>query len=234
MIFLIPTTLGVLLGVALRKSLKNSAWDQRAFLPVVLLAIAPYGCQLVELAIPNRVEIATVRTELTIDATPEEAWNAIMFYEDVAHEPPWLMRLVLPRPLRSEGDKSRVGEDVKCFYDRGYLSKRITRRDQPRLLAFDVTEQHLHFEHDVELRDGSFEIEPLPGGKSLIRLTTRYERKLAPRFVWAPIERHVLHTLHGHVLEGMRREAERQRRPADDPPKYPAPAPADSTTPPVL
>ena len=35
-IFLVPTTLGVLLGVTLRKMLKNSAWDQRMFLPVVV------------------------------------------------------------------------------------------------------------------------------------------------------------------------------------------------------
>jgi hypothetical protein len=131
-----------------------------------------------------------------------------MFYEDVEHSPPWILHLTLPKPIRSEGDKSRVGGNVKCFYDRGYLAKRITKRVEPRLLAFDVTEQKVNYEHDVELREGSFEIEPIGERQSLIRLTTRYERKLAPRFVWEPIEQHVIHKLHGHVLEGMRRKAE--------------------------
>lgn len=217
-IFIFPTAFGIICGVVLRLILKNSSWDQRAFFPLALMALFPYACQMIELALPNREEIAVVRTELKVDATPQEAWDAIMFYEDVTHSPPWILHLALPKPIRSEGDKSRVGGNLKCFYDSGYLSKRISRREEPRALAFEVTEQHILVEHDVALKDGSFEIEPTPDGKCLIRLTTRYERKLQPRFVWEPFEQHVVHKLHGHVLEGMRQKAEQMSpRPAEKP-----------------
>jgi hypothetical protein len=36
-------------------------------------------------------------------------------------------------------------------------------------------------------------------------LTTRYIRHLRPAWLWEPMERKIVHTLHGHVLEGMRR-----------------------------
>lgn len=232
-IFLIPTTIGAVLGVILRLVLQNSAWDQRAYFPWIVMLFFPYACQMLELAIPNRTEVATVRTQLKVDATPQEAWNAIMFYEDVDHAPPWLLRLALPQPIRSVGDKSRVGGDVRCFYDKGYLAKRITRREEPRVLAFDVVEQRVQIEHDAALKSGSFEIEPTADGKAIIRLTTRYERKLAPRFAWEPIEQHVIHTLHGHVLEGMRRQAESDHKPPVETPG-PLSPPDDRSPPPIL
>jgi hypothetical protein len=76
-------------------------------------------------------------------------------------------------------------------------------------------------ENYANLKEGSFEIEPVGTRQSRITLTTRYERKLTPAWIWEPIERKVIHTLHGHVLEGMRRKAEHeqpQEKPKDEQP----------------
>jgi hypothetical protein len=86
------------------------------------------------------------------------------------------------------------------------------------LLAFEVIEQELHFERDISLRDGVFEILPAPDDRATIVVTTRYQRHLSPRWLWRPVERKVVHTLHGHVLEGMRRHAEHHRL-TDPPPE---------------
>ena len=217
LVFVVPVTFGLILGIILRLILERTSWDQRSFLPILLLALLPYAVQAIESSFPRRTEVATVRTELTVDATPQEAWQAVMFYEQVEHDPPWLLRLALPRPVRSVGSKQREGEVVRCFYDRGYLVKRISRREEGRLLAFEVIEQKLHFERDVTLRDGSFEIVPTDDGRSRIVLTTRYERHLSPAWLWQPIENEVVHTLHEHVLEGMRKDAERRRPPGELP-----------------
>jgi hypothetical protein len=64
------------------------------------------------------------------------------------------------------------------------------------------------------LRDGSFEVAPCGSEATRIVLTTRYQRHLAPRWLWEPIERRVVHTLHGHVLEGMKRRAEQTPDPS--------------------
>jgi hypothetical protein len=212
-IFMAPAVFGMCLGAGLRYVLSFTRWDQRWLLPLALIMALPYVSFWIEAQLPHREEIATVRTTLTVDATPAEAWNAIMFYEQVEHDPPWLLKLALPRPVRSVGNKHHVGEVVRCYYDRGYLVKRISRRTPGRLLAFDVIEQKLHFERDITLRDGTFEITPAPGDRASITVTTRYQRHLSPRWLWRPVERKIVHTLHAHVLEGMRRHAEQHSIP---------------------
>src|SRR5207247_5014102 len=89
-----------------------------------------------------------------------------------------------------------------------------------RRLTFEVVEQHLHFERDMTLRDGSFEIVPAEHGQATVVLTTRYERRLSPRWLWEPMERRIVHTLHAHVLEGMARQVVQQTRPQRDAPPY--------------
>jgi hypothetical protein len=209
-VFLVPTFFGLMFGVLLRTILIAWRWDHAWYFRwyVWLIAASPLVLQQIESAFPRRQEIAVVETSLTVDATPEEAWNAIMFYEEVEHSPPWLLHLALPKPIRSVGNKQKEGEVVRCFYDAGTISKRISRLEKHRRLAFEVVKADIRSENYTHLKDGSFEIEPLGDSQSRITLTTRYERKLRPGFFWEPIERKVIHTLHGHVLEGMRRKAE--------------------------
>jgi len=225
-IFLVPTFFGLLCGVLLRAILIASRWDHAWYFRwyVWLIAVLPLIGQQIESAFPRRHEIAVVQTGLTVDATPEEAWKAIMFYEDVQHSPPWLLHLALPKPIRSEGNKQREGEIVRCFYNCGTICKRISEVRPARKLSFDVVEVVMRSENYANLKDGSFEIEPVGTRQSRITLTTRYERKLTPAWIWELIERQVIHTLHGHVLEGMRRRAEHEQppeKPQDEPPYEP-------------
>ena len=207
-IFLMPLLFGLGVGAALRYVLKATNWNQRYYLPIIALIALPYAVQFIEDRFPRRTEVATVQTELHMHATPREAWDAIMFYEEVEHAPPMLLDFALPKPISSQGRKDRAGEIVRCQYDRGWLVKRISRVDPGKALEFEVIEQHLHFERDVTLTGGSFEIVDLPDGTTRVVLTTRYKRHLHPGWMWQPIEKEVVHTLHGHVLEGMRRKAE--------------------------
>jgi hypothetical protein len=205
-IFLVPALGGALLGCLLRAIFYRVAWDNRRYYFWAFLAALPLGVEGVENLLPHEKDIAEVRTSLTFHAAPREAWNSILFYEQVEHEPPWLLTLALPRPVRAEGSKAAVGDVQRCIYQRGYLVKQITRCEDQQVLAFRVTEQHLHFERDVTLLDGSFALEPGTGEQTCVVLTTRYLRHLRPAWLWEPVERKVVHTLHGHVLEGMRRK----------------------------
>jgi hypothetical protein len=206
-IFFGPVMLGIVAGWLLRICLRATRWSQRQYLPVIFFAVAPMLAEVFEARLPRQTAVATVRTELTMDATPQEAWEGLKFYEEVRHDPPWLARWLLPRPIRAEGPKAAVGDRVRCVYDEGYVVKQITRYEPGRRLAFRVVEQTL-FPDELTLRDGSFELLPIAGGRTQVVLTTRYARRLSPTAEWGPIERAVLHSLHGHVLEGMRRQAE--------------------------
>jgi hypothetical protein len=223
LIFIIPVTFGIICGAVVRSLLIAGGWDHRWYFHwfVWAMALLPYGVQGVELLLPRREEVRVVRTSLHVAATPAEAWNAIMFYEEVKHNPPWLLYLALPKPQRSEGDLRKEGEVVRCFYDSGYLAKRISRVVPNRLVEFDVVEQKIGAERNVKLLGGSFEVEAVPGGGSLVVLKTRYQRTLEPTFLWEATERKVIHTLHGHVLEGIRQKAEgREPRKPDEPEEY--------------
>ena len=76
------------------------------------MALLPYGVQGVELLLPRREEVRVVRTSLHVAATPAEAWNAIMFYEEVRHDPPWISR---PWVITVEGRTSAMGRVLRCL-----------------------------------------------------------------------------------------------------------------------
>ena len=210
LVFILPFILGDWLGYVIRRSdeRKKRNWK---WVKVVIFLLLPFGLDAIERLIPRDEDLASVETQAVFSASQERAWNSIVFYEQIEHEPPFLLRLALPRPVGTTGGKTKVGEISRCVYENGYLVKQITERQEGRLLGFRVTEQKIHFEHDLELREGSFRVEPGPGpGTSLVTLTTTYRRLSYPAFIWQPAEILVLHTLHGHVLEGMRANAERE------------------------
>jgi hypothetical protein len=60
----------------------------------------------------------SVATKVHFHASPEAVWNLLMSFEEVPGRPPFILRLLLPHPVRSEGDKSDVGAAVRCTYKR--------------------------------------------------------------------------------------------------------------------
>ena len=68
----------------------------------------------------------TVTTRVRLPMSPEAAWRHIMFYEEVPTRPGFLLRTLLPYPIRTEGPKNAVGALVRCAYRGGDLVKRIT------------------------------------------------------------------------------------------------------------
>jgi hypothetical protein len=148
-------------------------------------------------------ESEAVTTKIWLDASGDAVWTALRFYEDVPERPGLFLLAFLPRPIRSEGEKTRVGARVRCEYEGGHLVKRITAAEPGQLLRFEVLEQKLGLENCVSMGDGSYEIRPMDGGSEVL-LTTHYRGHLRPRWLWRPFERFLAHRVHRHILEGMR------------------------------
>lgn len=202
-----PILIGTFFGFVLRTILKGSDFEQKPYLPALLLLLAALLWGVVErfTATPHAVE--SVVTSVQIPAPVGRTWNAVMFYEEVRHRPPWLLRYGLPRPLYARGSVAHVGDTKTCIYTKGHLTKRVTRRIPDHLLAFDVIEQDRIETPSVRLTGGSFAFEAEGPTMTRVELRTRYQPKLGPRWVWRPFERWAVHTLHGYVLEGMSRQA---------------------------
>ncbi|HWE96504.1 MAG TPA: hypothetical protein VG269_21255 [Tepidisphaeraceae bacterium] len=207
---LVPVLVGTGCGVLLRIYLKATNFEQRSYLPLLTLAIATGLLAAVERATFHGYAEESVVTGVDIPVPVGRAWNAVMFYEEVHHRPPLLLRIGLPRPLYTRGSTAAVGDRKVCVYSKGRLVKQVTQRVPERRLAFDVIGQEKIENNSVRLTGGSFDFTCAAPETTHVELTTSYEPKLGPRWIWRPAERLAVHTLHRHVLEGMREKAMEQ------------------------
>jgi hypothetical protein len=152
---------------------------------------------------PRNETLDTVDTSRRFGAAPDAVWEAMLFYEEVPTRPTRLLRLFLPTPVRTQGDKTHVGATIACTYERGYLEKRITAVERPRLITFDVTVQSLGIEDSVRTTGGSYNIRGVDEGSEVV-LTTLYRGHLRPRWLWKRFEQLLAHRLHHHILAGIR------------------------------
>lgn len=152
---------------------------------------------------PRNQSVEDVATKVRFHAAAETVWQAMLFYEEVPGPPTPLLRLFLPTPIRTQGEKTRVGAIIECKYDGGYLEKRITAAERARFVRFDVLVQQLGVEDCISMTGGSYELSDHPGGSELV-LTTRYRGHMRPRWLWRPLECFLAHRLHRHILDGMR------------------------------
>jgi hypothetical protein len=152
---------------------------------------------------PRNTILDSVVTKLHFAASPESVWKGMLFYEEVPGLPSPLLRMFLPAPVSTRGEKTRVGSIIECTYDKGYLEKVITTVERARTVQFDVLVQRLGVEDCISMQDGGYEIRPGAIGTD-VALTTRYRGHLRPRWLWRPLERFLAHRLHRHILDGMR------------------------------
>ncbi len=211
-IFIVPILLGLGAGAAVRFWLKNSSFSQREYLPILIALLVPILCGLIEKQTTPAASPERISTTRVIDAPVDAVWQSIMFYEEVEHEPPLLLRIGLAHPLATTGSSREVGDIKTCLYNKGRISKQITAVERHRLLAFTIIEQSIGYERDVRLTGGRFEFESIGDNRTRVTLTTEYEPLLSPRFAWRWGERLAVHTLHEHVLKGMAIESERLGR----------------------
>ncbi len=151
---------------------------------------------------PRNTAIDSVATTMRLDASPQEVWEAMLFYEEVPHRPNALLRAFLPAPISTEGDKMRVGSTILCCYEGGNLEKRITVAEPARRVGFDVLVQRLGIESCISMTDGSYEIRPRTDGAEIV-LTTRYRGHVRPRFLARLFERFLSRQMHHYILSGM-------------------------------
>jgi hypothetical protein len=216
-IALIPVAIGVLMGIILRSLLLNSSFSHRdylrSFLIKFLILLLPVIAAILEGRHDNMPPVAITTTGI-VDAPPEAAWRGIQFYEEVHRPTPWLLWLSGSlRPKYTIGKSAAPGDRKTCVYEKGELIKVITEVIPNRRLAFRVVKQEQIENHSIILLDGSFDLEPVDGGRrTLVHLTTRYIPLLEPRFAYLPAETLTVHTLHEHVLAGMRDKAEEHTR----------------------
>jgi multidrug efflux pump subunit AcrA (membrane-fusion protein) len=149
-----------------------------------------------------------VTTQVIVAATPGKVWSSLVFYEGIEEPPPWYLQLLLPRPIRTQGDKAAVGDQATCLYQGGHLLKRVTRIDPDRRYEFTVVEQNLGIHGGIKLSGGSYVLDALGGDRTTLSITTRYSGGRRPRWLARPVEAAVCHLFHRHLLNAIKTKAE--------------------------
>jgi hypothetical protein len=198
-VFFAIATVPLIIGVFIGAYCYGRTWAPNAAASIALVAVLIP----LEHAAAGIGSVESVSTVRVAPVPTAEVFRRITFYEDTSATPPKLLQIALPRPLRTLGSASRVGDRPRCIYDSGYLVKEITAVLPPVFYAFDVVEQRGVEDHAVQLTSGSFRLTAQDATHTRIVLTTAYRPKLSARMAWRPFERAVIHALHDHVLDEM-------------------------------
>ena len=146
---------------------------------------------------------ASITTFQDFFAAVDAVWDALMFYEEIAQDRPFLLRRFLPTPIGTQGCKSEVGADVKCRYVGGYLLKRVTRIVRRQNYAFEIVEQNLAL-GGIRLLGGEYTLRVASDDCTRVALATHYASPNCPRWLFCRLEATICHSFHHYILSAMR------------------------------
>jgi hypothetical protein len=147
--------------------------------------------------------VKSVTTIIEMEQTPEEVFSGMHFYEGSKLNPPTILSIHLPKPLRTEGSLFTAGSEVKCVYNKGYLVKHIVDVETNKRIYFKVVEQVNIENRSIDLVSGEIVLEETQNHQTLLKMTTSYRPKLSARLLWSPIEETIVHALHQHIANGV-------------------------------
>jgi hypothetical protein len=185
-----------------------------------MLAILPFATLTFDLKTPPTV--FAVHSQVIVGASPEQVWKHVVTFSDLPEPGEWFFRAGLAYPKRARIEGSGPGAVRYCEFSTGPFVEPIDVWDQPRLLAFHVTEnpapmnewspysnvlpKHLH--GYFISKKGQFRLTLLPGGRTLLEGTTWYQHGLWPGEYWRWWSDAIIHRIHLRVLNHVKMLAE--------------------------
>lgn len=225
LIMAIPIALPlVFLGATVGYAIQSRPWlnDRTAAITLMVVLALP-ALMAAEAASEPEPEMRAVRTEIFVNASPEDVWPLVIAFPPLPEPDDWFFKTGVAYPQRAEIEGSGVGAIRQCIFSTGTFVEPIEVWDAPRLLRFAVTEQpdpmrewspyHIHPAHlDRYLvsHKGQFLLERLPDGTTRLEGTTWYSNRMWPANYWYQWSDYVIHRIHGRVLEHIQTLAERR------------------------
>ena len=165
-----------------------------------------------------------VKTSMVIKSNPENVWTHVVSFSQLPAPTEVMFSTGIAYPIRAEIRGRGVGAVRHCIFSTGPFVEPITTWDEPRLLAFDVTEQPRameelslynelrppHLDNYFISRKGQFELKALPDGTTLLEGTTWYENRFWPAPYWHLWSDYIIHRIHNRVLTHIKTLAETQ------------------------
>ena len=166
-----------------------------------------------------------VTTRLEVDAGPKQVWAALM--QPIAYPPAtgWFRAgVVYPTRTAFALDSATGRRTLDCCYSQGRARLPVVAWEPGRALTFAVPAPdmpapmrelspypqihapHLHGYFAVD--SGTFRLQPLPGGRTLLEARTVYRHAIGPRRYWQWWSDYLLDAMHTRVLTTIKSKAE--------------------------
>jgi uncharacterized membrane protein YhaH (DUF805 family) len=170
----------------------------------------------------RRSDEYVVMSAIEIDATPAAVWQNVVRFPDLPPPTAWYFRYGIACPERARIVGQGVGATRYCEFTTGTFVEPIRVWDEPRRLAFDVTQQpapmfelspyrHIHPPHlDGFLRSnhGEFRLVPLASGRTRLEGRTWYQLDIFPHAYWTLWTDLLIHRIHERVLVHIKQQTE--------------------------
>ena len=175
--------------------------------------------------------LSVLDTEQTINvgAPPTLVWQALLHMDAINSAPTLPFRLGVAYPQRAEIIGQGVGALRRGVFSTGVAIERITEWTPDRMLTFVVVSdppamhemspyKHVYAPHVrgyFTTLSTSFELAPMPDGRTQIIERTSHRLRLDPIFYWMPMARWVVCENNARVLAYIRDHAEAMQRGAE-------------------
>ena len=210
-----PLALGLaLVGGLVGHAVQVSRWQhfpsQLLCLPVLAIPAMLVG----ERYSGDVAPLLRVSTTVEVNASPEQVWTNVVRFARLPPPRELLFQTGIAYPVQAEIRGCGPGAIRHCVFSTGSFVEPIEVWDEPRLLAFAVTENPAPMEEWTPYREihpphlhgflvsrrGQFLLTPLPGGRTKLEGTTWYEHRLWPAKYWQLWSDQIIHTIHRRVL----------------------------------
>ena len=216
----------VVLGSAVGWAVQREYWQARSRGRAVgaALLLMP-GALGIEQAVPPLSPRFAVRTAIEVAAPPAVVWRHVVDFPPLPEPVDPVFRSGIAYPIRATIDGHGPGAIRRCCFNTGDFVEPIVTWDEPRLLAFDVTENpapmrewslytdlnppHLH--GFMVSEHGQFRLIDLGNGHTRLEGTTWYRHGLQPAGYWRVWSDAILHRIHLRVLNHVKRLAEGEK-----------------------
>ena len=160
---------------------------------------------------PRAPEATQVTSEVTVAASPEEIWKALLS-SGIIDAPVESIFAIAPMPLAT-GGASGVKRDLR--FTVGTFAHSMTTVREGRALLFRVEEQPANLDRYVAIRESEVTLVPLANGSTTVVTTTRYDLLVHPAAYWSVWTNAFIRASQRRVLEHVQRTATCSAAPAN-------------------
>jgi hypothetical protein len=212
----------VLVGALVGYAIQARPWlsDQTAYLLLAVTLALP-ALMAAESRNEPEPDLRAVRSEVIIDAPPDQVWAHVIAFPPLSEPDEWVFRTGIAYPQRAEIHGSGAGAVRHCVFSTGTFVEPIEVWDAPSRLAFRVTQQPepmrewspyaihpAHLDHYLQSRRGEFLLEGLPDGHTRLVGTTWYSNRMWPAPYWNLWSDYIIHRIHDRVLTHIKKLTE--------------------------